>query len=76
MATAPNQKWAADFKYISTAKGWLHVAVVIDLYSRRAVGWSMRAAMTAELVGEALTMALHRRGRPAALMHHSDCGSQ
>jgi putative transposase len=76
VATAPNQKWAADFTYIWTAEGWLYVAVVIDLYSRRVVGWSMRAAMTAELVGEALTMALYRRGRPAALMHHSDRGSQ
>ena len=76
VATAPNQKWAADFTYIWTAEGWLYVAVVIDLYSRRVVGWSMRSAMTAELVGEALTMALYRRGRPAALMHHSDRGSQ
>lgn len=75
-ATAPNQKWAADFTYIWTAEGWLYVAVVIDLYSRRVVGWSMRAAMTADLVAEALMMALYRRGRPAALMHHSDRGSQ
>lgn len=75
-ATAPDQKWAADFTYIWTAEGWLYVAVVIDLYSRRVVGWSMRAAMTAELVTEALTMALWRRGKPDALMHHSDRGSQ
>lgn len=75
-ATAANQKWAADFTYIWTAEGWLYVAVVIDLYSRRVVGWAMRAAMTAELVTEALTMALWRRGKPEALMHHSDRGSQ
>jgi putative transposase len=52
------------------------VAVVIDLYSRRVVGWSMQASMTADLVAEALTMALWRRGKPDALMHHSDRGSQ
>ena len=75
-AAAPNQKWAADFTYIWTAEGWLYVAVVIDLYSRRVVGWSMRASMTADLVTEALTMALWRRGKPDALMHHSDRGSQ
>ena len=75
-ATAPNQKWTADFTYIWTAEGWLYVAVVIDLYARRVVGWSMRAEMTAELVAEALIMALYRRGRPEALMHHSDRGSQ
>lgn len=75
-ATAPNQKWTADFTYIWTAEGWLYVAVVIDLYSRRIVGWSMRASMAAELVAEALTMALWRRGKPLALMHHSDRGSQ
>jgi putative transposase len=75
-ATAPNQKWAADFTYIWTAEGWLYVAVVIDLYSRRVVGWSMRASMTTDLVAEALTMALYRRGKPDALMHHSDRGSQ
>jgi putative transposase len=75
-ATQPNQKWTADFTYVWTAEGWLYVAVVIDLYSRRVVGWSMQAAMTAELVGEALLMALWRRGKPQALMHHSDRGSQ
>ena len=75
-ASAPNQKWAADFTYIWTAEGWLYVAVVIDLYSRRVVGWSMQASMNAELVTEALMMALWRRGKPDALMHHSDRGSQ
>jgi putative transposase len=75
-ASAPNQKWAADFTYIWSGEGWTYVAVVIDLFSRRVVGWSMRASMTADLVAEALTMALWRRGKPDALMHHSDRGSQ
>ena len=75
-ATAPNQKWAADFTFIWTAEGWLYVAVVIDLYSHHVVGWSMRASMTADLVAEALMMALWRRGKPDALIHHSDRGSQ
>jgi putative transposase len=75
-APAPNQKWVADFTYIWTAEGWLYVAVVLDLFSRRAVGWSMQATMTAELVTDALMMAIGRRGRPDALLHHSDRGSQ
>jgi putative transposase len=75
-ASAPNQKWAADFTYIWTAEGWLYVAAVIDLFSRRVVGWSMQAAMTAQLVADALMMAIWRRGRPHALLHHSDQGSQ
>ncbi len=56
--------------------GWLYVAAVIDLFSRRVVGWSMRAAMTAQLVTDALVMAIWRRGKPDALLHHSDRGSQ
>lgn len=75
-APAPNQKWVADFTYIWTAEGWLYVAIVIDLYSRRVVGWSMKADMTAQLVTDALMMALWRRGRPQELLHHSDQGSQ
>jgi len=75
-ASAPNQKWVADFTYIWTAEGWLYVAVVLDLYSRRAVGWSMHATMTAQLVTDALMMAVWRRGKPDALLHHSDRGSQ
>ena len=66
----------ADLTYIWTAEGWLYVAVVMDLYSRRAVGWSMQSTMTAQLVADALTMAVWRRGRPDALLHHSDRGSQ
>jgi putative transposase len=75
-ASAPNRKWVADFTYIWTAEGWLYVAAVLDLFSRRVVGWSMSAAMTAELVTDALGMAIWRRGRPRALLHHSDRGSQ
>jgi len=59
-----------------TAEGWLYVAAVLDLFSRRVVGWSMKEAMTAQLVTDALMMAIWRRGKPAALMHHSDQGSQ
>lgn len=75
-ADCPNQKWIADFTYIWTAEGWLYVAVVIDLFSRRVVGWSMSAAMTAQLVTDALIMAIWRRGKPKTLLHHSDQGSQ
>jgi putative transposase len=75
-AEAPNQKWVADFTYIWTAEGWLYVAAVIDLFSRRVVGWSMSATMTAQLVTDALMMAIWRRGKADALLHHSDQGSQ
>ena len=75
-AHAPNRKWIADFTYIWTAEGWLYVAAVLDLFSRRIVGWSMSASMTAQLVTDALMMAIWRRGRPDALLHHSDQGSQ
>lgn len=76
VADAPNQKWVADFTYIWTAQGWLYVAAVIDLFSRRVVGWSMSATMTAQLVADAMMMAIWRRGKPDALLHHSDQGSQ
>jgi putative transposase len=75
-AAAPNRRWIADFTYIWTAEGWLYVAAVVDLFSRRVVGWSMSAAMAAQLVTDALVMAIWRRGKPDALMHHSDRGSQ
>jgi putative transposase len=73
-AERPNQKWIADFTYIWTAEGWLYVAAVIDLFSRRVVGWSMSAGMTAQLVADALLMAVWRRGKPNELLHHSDQG--
>jgi putative transposase len=75
-ADRPNAKWVADFTYVWTAEGWLYVAVVLDLFSRRIVGWSMRADMTSELVTGALMMAVWRRGRPRSVLHHSDRGSQ
>lgn len=75
-ASAPNRKWAADFTYIWTGEGWLFLAVVVDLFSRRVVGWSMQSSMTAQLVLDALIMALWRRGKPNELLHHSDQGSQ
>jgi putative transposase len=75
-AERPNQKWIADFTYIWTAEGWLYVSAVIDLFSRRVVGWSMSATMTARLVADALLMAVWRRGKPRELLHHSDQGSQ
>ena len=75
-AAHPNRKWIADFTYIWTLEGWLYVAAVIDLFSRRVVGWSMSARMTAEFVADALIMAVQRRGKPDDLLHHSDRGSQ
>ncbi len=66
----------ANFTYVWTTEGWLYVAAVVDLFSRRVVGWSMNAAMTAQLVTDALVMAIWRRGKPDALLHHSDRGSQ
>lgn len=75
-AAAANRKWVADFTSIWTAEGWLYVAVVVDLFSRRVVGWSMSATMTAQLVTDALVMAIWRRGKPDTVLHHSDRGSQ
>jgi len=75
-ARGPNCKWVADFTYVDTAEGWLFLAVVMDLFSRRIVGWSMKPEMSAQLVMDALTMALWRRGKPTELLHHSDQGSQ
>lgn len=76
VADAPNKKWVADFTYIWTAEGWLYVAAVLDLYSRKVVGWSMQSSMTSQLVIDALMMAIWRRGKPESLLHHSDQGSQ
>jgi putative transposase len=75
-ATALNQRWVADFTYIWTEEGWLFFAVVMDLFSRRIVGWSMSSEMAAQLVTDALVMAIWRRSRPKELLHHSDQGSQ
>jgi putative transposase len=65
-AAAPNRKWIADFTYVWTAEGWLYVAAVVDLFSRRVVGWSMSTAMTAQLVTDALVMATGQTRRAAA----------
>ena len=75
-AEAPNQKWVTDITYIPTAEGWLYLAAVMDLYSRRIVGWSMAARMTSKLVKDALKLALAQRQPGPGLMHHSDRGSQ
>lgn len=75
-ATRPNQKWVCDITYISTDEGWLYLAVVLDLYSRIVVGWSMSERMTATLVCDALKMAIFRRHRPRNVIVHSDRGSQ
>ena len=75
-ADRPNQKWLADFTYIWTAEGWLYVSVVLDVFSRRVVGWSMSADRDASLVMDALMMAVWRRGKADVLLHHSDQGSQ
>ncbi len=72
----PNQVFASDITYVWTQQGWLYLAVVIDLYSRKVVGWSMSSRMTAQLVCDALTMAIWLRRPKAGLIHHSDRGSQ
>ena len=72
----PNAVWSADITYIPTADGWLYLAVVEDLFSRRIVGWSMDATMTSRLVVDALDMAVHRRLPGEGLIAHSDRGSQ
>jgi len=75
-ATAPNQKWACDLTYVFTEEGWLYLSVVIDLFSRRVVGWSMSDNLKAQGVAEALEMAIARRRPAAGLLHHSDRGVQ
>ena len=74
-AASANRKWVADFTYRWTAEGGLDVAAVMDLFSRRVVGWSMSATMTAQLVTDARVMAIWRRGTPNTVRHHSDRGS-
>ena len=75
-ASAPNRKWVSDFTYIATREGWLYLAVVLDLFSRRVIGWAMHATMDTPLVTDALRMALLDRQPPAGLLHHSDQGCQ
>jgi putative transposase len=75
-ADRPNEKWVADITYISTAEGWLYLAGVLDLFSRKVVGWEMSKQIDAELVEKALRMALYQRQPTFGLLHHSDRGSQ
>ena len=74
-ATGPDQLWVADITYIPTWAGFLYLAVVMDVWSRRIVGWAMATHLRTELVLDALNMALRQR-RPEAVVHHSDQGSQ
>ena len=75
-ADAPDQKWVTDITYIDTAEGWLYLALVLDLFSRKIVGWAMADHMETSLVEDALCMALARRHPSPGWMHHSDQGSQ
>jgi putative transposase len=75
-AERPDAKWCADITYIPTQEGWLYLAVILDLFSRRIVGWAMAARMTQHLVSTALQMALRQRQPLEPLIHHSDRGSQ
>jgi putative transposase len=75
-AGAPNQTWLSDITYVATAEGWLYLAVVLDLYSRRVVGWAMDSHLATPLVLAALRLAFGRRQPTTTLLHHSDRGSQ
>jgi len=75
-AELPDRKWVADITYIPTGEGWLYVAGVLDLCSRKLVGWSMADHMETDLIADALRMAIARRNPGAGLLHHSDRGSQ
>ncbi|EMY9076462.1 IS3 family transposase, partial [Salmonella enterica] len=73
---APDERWVTDITYIRTHEGWLYLAVVVDLFSRKVIGWSMQPRMTKEIVLNALLMALWRRNPQKAVLVHSDQGSQ
>ncbi|ELP2191136.1 IS3 family transposase [Salmonella enterica subsp. enterica serovar Champaign] len=75
-ASGPNQKWVGDITYLRTGEGWLYLAVVIDLWSRSVIGWSMSSRMTAQLACDALQMALWRRKCPENAIVHTDRGGQ
>jgi transposase InsO family protein len=75
-AEAPNKKWVTDITYVPTRQGWLYLAVILDLYSRMVVGWSMSSTCDEQLVEQALNQAIARRRPKAGLLHHSDRGSQ
>ena len=76
VAQRPDQIWLADITYIPTSEGWLYLAVILDLFTRKVVGWAMREHMRAELTIAALIMPIQRRRPGAGLIHHSDRGSQ
>lgn len=73
---APNQVWTSDITYLWTDEGWLYLAIVLDLFNREVVGWSLKPRMTADIVTDALTMAWFRRKPAPGVLHHSDRGSQ
>ena len=75
-ATRPDQKWLADITYIPTSEGWLFLAGINDVFSRKLVGWSMRDNLEAEIVADAIAMAVARRQPKDGVIHHSDRGSQ
>jgi transposase InsO family protein len=75
-AEQPDQKWLTDITYIPTLEGWLYLAAILDMYTRRIVGWAMAERMTSALTIKALKMALQQRKPAAGLIHHSDQGSQ
>ena len=76
MVESPNRVWAGDLTYVWTPEGWLSLAVILDLYSRRVIGWAMGHRLTVDLAERALIMALANRRPRAGLLHHSDRGSQ
>jgi putative transposase len=73
---APNQVWTSDITYLWTDEGWLYLAIVLDLFNREVIGWSLKPRMTADLATDALTMAWFRRKPEPGVLHHSDRGSQ
>ena len=75
-AARPDAVWLADITYLRTQEGWLYLAVVLDAFSRRVVGWAMQTRLTTSLTLAALTMACQQRKPPPGLIHYSDCGSQ
>ena len=75
-AERANEKWVGDITYLWTDEGWVYLAVILDLYSRQVIGWSMDKTMTAKLVCDALQMALWRRKMPQGVIVHTDRGSQ
>ncbi len=72
---APNQVWTSDITYLWTDEGWLYLAIVLDLFNREVIGWSLKPRMTSDIVTDALTMVWFRRRPEAGVMHHSDRGS-